>query len=150
MNADVILVPIDLSSPVEPVVEMSVVLARALDSVVTLLHAVHLPVGVPPAGALPIGLVDTETAVRVLDEEAANYLQSLAQRYVAAAVPVSHMIRHGEPAEVILEAADELGARHIVMGTHGRRGLERALVGSVAERVLRRSGCPVTIVRNPD
>ncbi len=149
MNAAAILVPIDLSSPTDAVVSMAVSLARALDSVVTLLHAVHLPVGVPPAGALPIGLIDTETALGVLDKEAGTYLQTLAQRFVQAGVPVSHLIRHGEPAEMILEVAEELGVKHIVMGTHGRRGIERALVGSVAERVVRRSGCPVTIVRNP-
>lgn len=150
MNAAIILVPIDLSSPNGPVVQMAATLAKALDCVVTLLHAVHLPVGVPPAGALPIGLIDTDTAMGVLDHEAGTYLQTVARSFVEAGVPVSHLVRHGEPAEMILEVAEELGVKHIVMGTHGRRGLERALVGSVAERVLRRSGCPVTILRTPD
>lgn len=150
MNADVLLVPVDLAGPTRPVVEMAVRLARALDCVVTLLHVVHLPVGVPPAGALPIGMIDTETALSVLDNEAGAHLESLAAEFRAQGLPVSHLIRHGEPADTIMHVAEKVGARHIVMGTHGRRGLERALLGSVAERVVRRAGCPVTIVRTPD
>lgn len=151
MKADVLLVPVDLAGSTEEVVEMARRLAQAFDYVVTLLNVVHLPVGVPPAGALPLGLIDTETAIGVLDEEAARHLDTLHQAFAAAGVPVSHVVRHGEPAEVINSIADELHAKHIVMGTHGRRGLERALLGSVAERVLRSAGCPITIVRvRPD
>jgi len=149
MTADVLLVPVDLAGPTRAVVEMAVNLARALDCVVALLHVVHLPVGVPPAGALPIGMIDTETALSVLDQEAGNHLNQLAGAFSKAGVPVSHLIRHGEPADTIMAVAEEIGARHIVMGTHGRRGLERALMGSVAERVMRRAGCPLTIVRVP-
>ncbi|MCK6502072.1 universal stress protein [Myxococcota bacterium] len=150
MNADVLLVPVDLAGPTQPVVDMAVKLARALDCVVTLLHVVHLPVGVPPAGALPVGLIDTETALGVLDQEAGSHLDGLAAAFRSHGLPVSHLVRHGEPAETIMTVAEELGARHIVMGTHGRRGLERALLGSVAERVIRRAGCPVTIIRTPE
>lgn len=151
MNADVLLVPVDLAGSTDEVVATARDLARAFDYVVTLLNVVHLPVGVPPAGALPLGLIDTETAVSVLDEEAGRHLQKLHQAFTAAGVPVSHVVRHGEPAEVIHAVAHELPAKHIVMGTHGRRGLERALLGSVAERVIRKAGCPVTIVRvRPD
>lgn len=149
MNADVILVPVDLAGPTRPVVDMAVRLAQAFDCVVSLLHVVHLPVGVPPAGALPVGMIDTETALGVLDHEAGAHLESLAKGFRDAGLPVSHLIRHGEPCDVIMSVADQVDARHIVMGTHGRRGLERALLGSVAERVVRRAGCPVTIVRTP-
>jgi len=147
--ADVLLVPVDLAGPTQPVVEMAVRLATALDCVVTLLHVVHLPIGVPPAGVLPLGMIDTETAIGVLDDEAGAHLVMLAKEFSKAGLPVSHLIRHGEPCDTIMSVAEEIGARHIVMGTHGRRGLERALLGSVAERVVRRAGCPVTIVRTP-
>jgi len=53
----------------------------------------------------------------------------------------------GKPARAILEYADENDIDHIVMGSHGRDGIERAILGSVAETVLRRARVPVTIVR---
>ncbi len=56
-------------------------------------------------------------------------------------------VRDGVPADEIVNAAERLGADLIVMGTHGRRGLSRAVLGSVAEKVLRRAPCPVLTVR---
>ncbi|MFB6166018.1 MAG: universal stress protein [Haloarculaceae archaeon] len=53
----------------------------------------------------------------------------------------------GRPDRSIVEFADEEGVDHVVMGSHGRSGLSRILVGSVAENVMRRAHCPVTIVR---
>jgi nucleotide-binding universal stress UspA family protein len=53
----------------------------------------------------------------------------------------------GRPARTIVEYADDHGIDHIVMGSHGRDGVSRLVLGSVAERVLRRSPIPVTIVR---
>lgn len=53
----------------------------------------------------------------------------------------------GSPARSIVEYAEEHGIDHIVMGSHGRKGVERILIGSVAETVVRRSPVPVTIVR---
>ena len=53
----------------------------------------------------------------------------------------------GEPAGVILSIADDVAADLIIVGTHGRRGLQRLLVGSCAERIVREAACPVTVVR---
>jgi nucleotide-binding universal stress UspA family protein len=62
-------------------------------------------------------------------------------------VLVEHRLREGDAAEEILQVADDVGADLIVMGTHGRTGLGRLLMGSVAEAVLRRASCPVLTVR---
>jgi nucleotide-binding universal stress UspA family protein len=62
--------------------------------------------------------------------------------------PVEARLGRGEPAAEILRAADEVGADLIVMGTHGRGGLGRVLMGSVAESVLREAPCPVLIARS--
>jgi nucleotide-binding universal stress UspA family protein len=56
-------------------------------------------------------------------------------------------LRTGEPARGILDEAEALGAELIVMGTHGRTGFDRVLFGSVAEKVVRTSSCPVLTVR---
>ncbi|MFO0958058.1 MAG: universal stress protein [Isosphaeraceae bacterium] len=64
-------------------------------------------------------------------------------------VDVDYLIREGEPADEILGIAESEGAELIVMGTHGRTGLDRLLAGSVAESVMRRSSRPVLTVRVP-
>jgi nucleotide-binding universal stress UspA family protein len=61
-------------------------------------------------------------------------------------VKVEERVEIGDPPEVIDRIAREEKACCIVMGTHGRTGLARALIGSVADRVIRRSPCPVTLV----
>jgi nucleotide-binding universal stress UspA family protein len=53
----------------------------------------------------------------------------------------------GQPARTIVEFAEDEGVDHLVMGSHGRTGLSRIIVGSVAEKVVRRAPCPVTVVR---
>ena len=63
---------------------------------------------------------------------------------------VSTRIETGRPARAILDVVEEGDVDHVVMGSHGRRGVSRILLGSVAEDVLRESPVPVTIVRAPD
>jgi nucleotide-binding universal stress UspA family protein len=65
------------------------------------------------------------------------------------AVGVDYWLREGEPAAEILKLAQEEGADLIVLGTHGRTGLGRILLGSVAEQVVRRAACPVLTVKMP-
>lgn len=67
----------------------------------------------------------------------------------AATVTIEHRLLEGEAARVICETADETGADLIVLGTHGRSGLTRLVMGSVAEEVLRRAPCPVLTIRGP-
>ncbi len=62
-------------------------------------------------------------------------------------VPVEYLVEEGKPADMILVVAEETHADLIVMGTHGRGGLSRALMGSVAEAVNRAAACPVVTVR---
>lgn len=71
----------------------------------------------------------------------------------AAAVAADHdcavttVVETGHPARTILDAVDERDVDHVVMGSHGRRGVSRLVLGSVAERVVRQCPVPVTIVR---
>jgi nucleotide-binding universal stress UspA family protein len=64
-------------------------------------------------------------------------------------IPVHHVFLEGDPAEEIVRYAAEAGIDLIVMGTHGRTGLERLLMGSVAEKVMRDAGCSVLVVKLP-
>lgn len=65
------------------------------------------------------------------------------------AVRVEHRLAEGDPAKEIVRAAVEAGCGLIVMATHGRSGLQRLLMGSVAEEVLRHAPCPVLTVKSP-
>jgi nucleotide-binding universal stress UspA family protein len=64
-------------------------------------------------------------------------------------VPVEYRVAEGDTATEILRLADEVKADLIVMGTHGRRGVGRLLMGSVAEEVVRKAPCPVLTVKVP-
>jgi nucleotide-binding universal stress UspA family protein len=64
-------------------------------------------------------------------------------------VRVEHRLEEGHPDKVILDVARDVQAGLIIMGTHGRTGLGRLLLGSVAEHVLREAHCPVLTVKMP-
>lgn len=70
-------------------------------------------------------------------------------RPVDSSIPVHHVILDGDPAGQIVRYATDAGMDLIVMGTHGRTGLERLLMGSVAEKVLREAPCSVLVVKLP-
>ena len=86
------------------------------------------------------------------DEEAArrywrNQLEQI--RPVDPRIPVRHVLLEGDPAAEIVRYGRDAGADLIVMGTHGRTGVERLLMGSVAEKVLRDAACSVLVVKLP-
>jgi nucleotide-binding universal stress UspA family protein len=70
-------------------------------------------------------------------------------RPVDPTIPVSHLLLQGDPATEIVRYAQDASIDVIVMGTHGRTGLERLLMGSVAEKVMRESPCSVLVVKLP-
>jgi nucleotide-binding universal stress UspA family protein len=91
----------------------------------------------------------------VARREPDDYYEQLWREYLLPIQPTEPGVRierrldDGVPAEMIVNAAQETGCDLIVMGTHGRTGLRRLLVGSVAEHVLRQAPCPVLTVRAP-
>ena len=86
------------------------------------------------------------------DEESARryWREQLEQiRPVDTRIPVRHVLLEGDPAGEIVRYARDAGIDLIVMGTHGRTGLDRLLMGSVAEKVLRDASCSVLVVKLP-
>jgi nucleotide-binding universal stress UspA family protein len=138
-----ILVPVDFSEYSEHALDYAIALAAKLDAKVHVLNVVGLPmIGVPEMGvAFSAGMMDS---VMKSNQSALDTLVA-ARRTKAAIGEV--MLRVGDAREVILVACEEVGADLIVMGTHGRRGVSRALLGSVAESVVRTSPCPVLTIR---
>jgi nucleotide-binding universal stress UspA family protein len=92
-------------------------------------------------------LVPTDALAR-LQAFASEHVREQASRI--GALQIRRVVTHlelGSPADVLVRLAAQLDADLIVVGTHGRRGVERLLLGSVAERVLRTAGCPVLVDR---
>jgi nucleotide-binding universal stress UspA family protein len=140
-----ILVPTDLSEGAEQALDYACELARMLGAQVHLLNVISIPaLGVPELGvALTASMIDD----LVVGNQ--NAIDQLARTRCTAEVG-QVMVRTGDARDVINQTAKELGADLIVMGTHGRRGLSRALLGSVAENVVRTAPCAVLTVRLRD
>lgn len=140
-----ILVPTDFSEAADCALDYALELAKGLNAKVTVMHAYELPVFGFPDGAL---IATTDFATKIL-EGAQLALKSLADKRSAKGEAVATLLRNGEARSTIEATAKEIGAGLIVMGTHGRRGLARALLGSVAEGVVRTASTPVLTVRGP-
>ena len=85
-----------------------------------------------------------------MTEEAGKELEAFLAGGGRDGVNVERRVLHGSPFVSIARIAKEEDVDIIVMGTHGRSGLKHILIGSVAEKVVRKSPCPVLVVRPPD
>lgn len=137
-----LLVPVDFSDCTHGLVEQAAVLAGRLGVGVTLLHVVEAP---GDTGALRFedGLSGTE----LLHRESQAHLQRFSHGLRERGFAYQLMTRPGSPGAAIIAASFEQPPLMIMMGTHGRQGVVRMLLGSVAEYVLRRAEVPVITVR---
>jgi nucleotide-binding universal stress UspA family protein len=136
-----ILVATDFSETSEAAVAYAVGLADKLGAKLYLLHAIGVPMyGIPELGvAVSAAMIDSI----VRDTQVA--LDKMTKAY--APVKLEPLLRTGDPRDLIVQTAADVRAELIVLGTHGRRGVSRALLGSVAENVLRHAHCPVLTIR---
>jgi len=140
-----ILVGTDFSEPSDAARRTAIELARRLGAELEIVHVEEpLPAYAFSEGALP-DLPRLQEEVRSWAE---REVEQQAKEARAAGVPVTTAVLLGTPANAIVETARTDGADLIVVGTHGRTGFERILLGSVAERVVRTASCPVLTVRN--
>lgn len=137
-----ILVPIDFSEFSEKAATAACALALKTGATVHLLHAYVIPVE-----SVGLALTVSQQYVEQFVKESTAQLQELAARLCPQAMMGPMMVESGDPRDVITHKAKELNVELIVMGTHGRRGLSRALIGSVAESVVRTAPCSVLIIR---
>jgi nucleotide-binding universal stress UspA family protein len=132
--------PTDFSKQSEFAFQLACSLARDYGAELHIVHVITPPIVAYGEGVLPV-------APENLEEELRQNLNQL--RPDDATVRVVHHLWEGEPVDQILHLAKESGCDLIVMGTHGRTGLGRVLMGSVAEGVVRRAPCPVLTIKNP-
>ncbi|HUT52627.1 MAG TPA: universal stress protein [bacterium] len=144
-----ILTPVDFLDMTGEVVNYATNLARIFGAKMTILHVVHVP---PLAEAStwlePVITPSVEQDMRLhLKAAAEAKLKELAGQCKDAGVETGFAVREGVPFAEIIALAEEQKADLIVMGSQGRRGLSHFLVGSVAERVVRRAHCNVLCIK---
>jgi len=137
-----ILVPTDYSPMSETALVYAIDLATAVGASVHLLHAYEIPVYGAPDTAF-VATPDTMAAIKSAGEKGLE--AAIAKHRPRGVAREGHLVE-GRPWEVILDTAAHVHADLIVIGTHGRRGIARALLGSVAEKVVRSSRVPVLTV----
>ncbi len=143
VSFDDILLPTDGSSGAEAAIEPTGALASATDA------TVHL-VSVVDTRSLGID-VGSSVIVDELESVATDAVGDASDRLSGMGVEtVETAITHGVPYRAILDAIEEADADLVVIGTHGRTGIDRYLLGSVAEKLVRTSPVPVMTVRAPD
>jgi len=139
-----LLLATDLSEGAERAAAWAAEVTCDLRAVLTLLHVYPLPAHVLPDGSVLLASAENlQTALRQAEEE----LDGLRQRLLWPGLVIETSLVSGDPAECILAAAP--GHDLVVMGTHGRTGFRRLVLGSVAERVIRHARTPIFTVRNP-
>lgn len=138
-NNNPIIVPVDFSDHSRAALEIATTFALDSDAALLIIHVADDSVvrefsesGIEPDAAVA-SMYDVLHAVAPTDDS----------------VPFTHRLLQGTPAKEILKLAEEENAAMIVMGTHGRRGLRRMVLGSVAEAVVRGAKCPVLTIRQP-
>ncbi len=142
-----ILVPTDFSSSADEALRFAEELARVHGARLLLLHACEIGGGISPsADVWPAGGREPVTVEAYVKAEARAMLDERAARLRTGGLDVDVEVVLGEPGRAIVEVG-AARADAIVMATHGRTGLSHALLGSVAERVVRRSSVPVMTFR---
>jgi nucleotide-binding universal stress UspA family protein len=143
MTTKRILLAVDRSPRAEAVATIAAETARGAHATVRLLHVAPAPSAVHDRHGRVVAYADQET--ESLSSQGLDYLRGLEVHFVG--VPAESVVRFGDPVPQILDEAEAFGADLIVVGTAGRSGIGRVLLGSVAERVFGKATVPVMLVR---
>ncbi|OGP91765.1 MAG: hypothetical protein A2Z19_04565 [Deltaproteobacteria bacterium RBG_16_54_18] len=139
-----ILVPLDGSEISEAILPEIEKLASAFGSTICLLYVV--PLAIIPGSMEPIA--NYQTITEALTHEGEEYLRKMETRLKGKGFPVESHVQQGNEAQQILERCEREDIDLIAMSTHGRSGVRRWLLGSVAEKVIRHSTKPILLTRS--
>lgn len=140
-----ILVPTDFSEHGTTALKYAVEFASQFGATVDLMHVIDAV----PAGAL-LSYRPIEELKLSMENHAESEMEKLHSEWSEYSFPVNRVIVQGHPFVEIVRHARENSADMIIMGTHGRGAIAHMMLGSVAEKVLRKAPCPVLIVRHPE
>jgi len=139
-----IIVPVDLEKNTTKLVEYALYIASQFDAEVLLLHTVEFIV----MGEMALGNPTYDDYNTSRKEAAGKALDKIVQETAEKGKKCTSRVLLGDTVDEILACAKDEHCDLIIMGSHGKRGLEKILLGSVAERVLKNAHCPVLIM-NP-
>jgi len=148
LSINKILVPTDFSEFSQDAAQYAIELAKRFDAEVTLLYVLQDAVALFPEPG--VAFPAPGNYLQELQESSQQSLERLKSQYTEEGVNVNTELRNGPPFVEILRCAREGNYDMIVIGTHGRSGLAHVLLGSVAEKVVRKAECPVLTVRPED
>jgi nucleotide-binding universal stress UspA family protein len=139
-----ILVATDFTDASDRALDYALELARKLDASIVLMHSYEIPVVGFPDGVL----IATPNVAGQLRTAAQEGLRATVARHAAAGVRVDTVLREGAATREVNALAEELDADLIVLGTHGRKGIAHAILGSVAEQIVRTARRPVLTIHD--
>jgi len=143
---DKILIAIDFSDNSTYAFDYALTLAKQFNAELTLLHVINEPVDLR---GFYVPHISFEQLEKEIETGAASMLEKFCQEKLKDFTRYETSIVSGIPYEEIIRNAQETDASLIVLGTHGRTGLDHLIFGSTAERVVRGSACPVLTIRLP-
>lgn len=138
-----ILVPVDLSEGSLVLLNYAVQLARPFNASIDVINVWEPPQYVAPDLLVAAPGWNAQSLEQMAVDTAKKELETLVRKVENPPVPLRARVEVGEAASTVLRVAEEGKHDLIIMGTHGRRGLPRLLMGSVAQKVVARSNCPV-------
>ena len=141
-----ILVAVDFTETSDKAFDFALELAAKFDARVIAVHAFEIPVIGFPDGAL---VATADIAARIQEAARQGLDAAVSARQGRGGVKIEATLREGAAQEEIKAVAEDSHADLIVIGTHGRKGLARALLGSVAENVVRTVKTPVLMIHGP-
>lgn len=139
-----ILVAIDFSGQTGKVLAAAFEMAQKFDAELRLVFVVE---DMTPWAWMSIPNVSFDVLEQEMDKKAEAKLEKLVQEELPAGLSCITEVRKGNPAREIVDCARKEASSLIVMGTHGYRGMEKMLLGSVAGQVLQDAPCPVLVIR---
>ncbi len=136
-----ILCPIDFSAPSRNALRYANEFAKAMNAKITVMHVIPPQ---PIAADVNVPYVPLEIE---LEKNAKEDLERIVKEEVQEGVVVEQVMAFGLPSDCVIAQAQKENVDLIILGTHGRTGISRLLMGSTAENVIRHAGCPVLVVK---
>ena len=141
-----ILTAIDFSESSDFAFEYALTLAKQFQAELTIMHVINEPVDLR---GFYVPHISFEQLEKEIEEGAEKMMEKFCQTKMGDFTRYTTAVVAGIPYEEILRKAAETGASLIVLGTHGRTGIDHLIFGSTAERVVRSATCPVLTIRMP-
>jgi len=143
---DKILTAIDFSENSELAFDYAITMATQFNSELTIMHVINEPIDLR---GFYVPHISFEQLEKEIEEGAAKMMETFCSTKLGSFTNYKSVLVSGIPYEEITRKAEEIGASLIILGTHGRTGLDHILFGSTAERVVRSAACPVMTIRLP-